>query len=66
VPCLTDTYCKLVPDAAGTDLARTLRFVRGHQAKSQSISKLPIEKQVQIEDANIAGSLLYAAKELVL
>jgi sugar phosphate isomerase/epimerase len=66
VPCLTDTYWKLVPDAAGTDLARTLRFVRGHQAKSQSISKLPIEKQVQIEDANIAGSLLYAAKELVL
>jgi sugar phosphate isomerase/epimerase len=66
VPCLTDTYWKLVPDAAGTDLARTLRFVRGHVAKSQSISKLPIEKQVQMEDANIAASLLYAAKELVL
>lgn len=66
VPCLTDAYWKLLPDAAGTDLARTLRFVRGHQAKSQSISKLSIEKQVQMEDANIAASLRYAAKELML
>ena len=66
VPCLTDAYWKLVPDAAGVDLARTLRFVRGHQAKSQPISKLPIEKQVQMEDANIAASLQYAAQELML
>lgn len=66
VPCLTDAYWKLVPDATGADQARTLRFVRGHQAKSQSISQLPIEKQVQMEDANIAASLQYAARELML
>ncbi|MFT4555325.1 MAG: sugar phosphate isomerase/epimerase [Planctomycetaceae bacterium] len=66
VPCLTDRYWKLVPDAAGPDLARTLRFVRGHVAKSQSISKLPMEQQLQMEDANVRTSLKYASEVLDL
>ena len=66
VPCLTDAYWKLVPDATGSDLARTLRFVRGHVAKSQSISKLPMEQQLQMEDANVQNSLKYASEVLDL
>tara|TARA_R110002049_G_scaffold4601_5_gene32527 strand:+ start:732287 stop:733357 length:1071 start_codon:yes stop_codon:yes gene_type:complete len=66
VPCLKDDYWKSVAEASGSDLARTLRFVRNHQAKGQSISTLPLAKQVEIEDANIAASLKYANQELGL
>ena len=66
VPCLTDEYWDSVPDASGRDLARSLRFVRNNQAQGQVISTLPLEKQVESEDANIATSLKYASQELGL
>lgn len=66
VPCLKDDYWNSVAEASGSDLARTLRFVRNHQAKGQSISTLPLAKQVEVEDANIAASLRYANQELGL
>lgn len=66
VPCLKDDYWKTVADANGRDLARALRFVRNHQAKGQTISSLPLVKQVEIEDSNIAASLKYASQELGL
>ncbi|NND95713.1 MAG: sugar phosphate isomerase/epimerase [Pirellulaceae bacterium] len=66
VPCLKDDYWKSVAEASGSDLARSLRFVRNHQAKGQTISTLPLAKQVEYEDANIAASLKYARQELGL
>ena len=66
VPCLTDGYWNLVPDASGSDLARALRFARDHRAEGQTISSLPLAKQVEMEDANITTSLQYAIQELGL
>ncbi|WP_372716042.1 sugar phosphate isomerase/epimerase family protein [Novipirellula sp.] len=66
VPCLKDDYWKSVAEASGSDLARSLRFVRNHPANGQTISTLPLEKQVEIEDANIVASLNYASQELGL
>jgi len=64
VPFLEDGYWESVAEASGSDLARSLRFVRNHSAKGQTINTLPLAKQVEIEDANIAASLKYASQEL--
>ncbi len=65
VTCLTDKYWATMPSVSGSDLARTLRFVREHPAKTlQEVSSLPLEKQVELEDANIAASLKYAREAL--
>ncbi len=67
VPCLTEQYWSTLPEVAGADLARTLRFVRQHPAKDlQQVSSLSLDKQVALEDANIAASLKYAREELSL
>jgi len=67
VPCLTDRFWSTMPQVSGTDLARTLRFVRQHTTKDmQQVSSLPLDKQVELEDANIAASLKYAREELSL
>lgn len=65
VPCLTDQFFATMPTALASDLARTMRFVRQHPARElQQVSSLPVEKQVQLEDANVMASLDHAAKEL--
>ncbi|TVQ03718.1 MAG: sugar phosphate isomerase/epimerase [Planctomycetaceae bacterium] len=65
VPCLTEKFWATMPDVPGSDLARTLRFVRQHPPRNlQEVSTLPLEKQVALEDANIAASLRYAREEL--
>ena len=67
VPCLTDKFWATMPHVSGNDLARTLRFVREHPAKTlQEVGLLPLDKQVELEDANIAASLKYAREELSL
>ncbi len=67
VPCLTDQYWATMPDVPGRDLARTLRFVREHSSQDlQEVSTLPLERQVALEDANVAASLKYAREELSL
>ena len=67
VPCLTDKFWATMPQVSGNDLARTLRFVREHPAKSlQEVGSLSLEKQVELEDANIAASVKYAREELAL
>lgn len=67
VPCLSERYWSTMPQVAGTDLARTLRFVREHETKKiQQVSALSLEKQMELEDANIAASLKYAREELLL
>lgn len=67
VPCLTDQFFATMPTALASDLARTMRFVRQHPARElQQVRSLPIEEQVQLEDANVMASLDYAGKELGL
>lgn len=60
-------YFSTRPTSAAIDLARTIRFVREHPAKHlQQVSTLLAEKQMQLEDANIAASLKYAQMELAI
>jgi sugar phosphate isomerase/epimerase len=67
IPCLTDPYWATIPAVPGRDLARTLQFVRSHRAEHlQQVSSLQLEKQVELEDANIAASLSYARTTLGL
>jgi len=67
VPCLTDKFWATMPQVSGNDLARTLRFVREHPAKSlQAVGSLSLDMQVELEDANIAASVKYATEELDL
>ncbi len=67
VPCLTDEYFATMPSIPATALARAMRFVRQHPARHlQQVSKLTTEKQVQLEDANVAASIEYARTHLGL
>lgn len=67
VPCLTDAFYATMPTIIARDLARAMRFVRDRAlSRLQQVSELTVEKQVQLEDANVAASLNYAAKELGL
>jgi sugar phosphate isomerase/epimerase len=67
VTCLTEKYWATMPNVPGSDLARTLRIVRQHPATNlQQVSSLPLEKQVELEDANVAASLQYAREQLAL
>ncbi len=67
VPCLTDGYYATLPEARASDLARTMKFVGEHSTtKLQQVSALPLEKQMELEDANVAASIQYAREELKL
>ncbi|HXT59989.1 MAG TPA: xylose isomerase, partial [Pirellulales bacterium] len=67
VPCLSESYWATLPTVPGRDLVRTLRFVRAHRADNlQYVSSLSLEKQLELEDANIAASLSYARTSLGL
>lgn len=67
VPCLAEQYWATLPDVPGHDLARTLRIVRQHSAKTlQQVSSLSLKEQVDLEDANVARSLRYARETLML
>ena len=67
VPCLTDGYWATLPEVPAVDLARTLRFVKQNEVKKlQSVSKLSLQKQVELEDANVTASLDYAGEQLKL
>ena len=64
VPCLTDAYWTTMPTVSGSELARTLRMVRHATKEVQQVSTLPLEKQLALEDANLAASLRYARERL--
>jgi sugar phosphate isomerase/epimerase len=65
VPCLNEKYWTTFAATPARDLARTLRLVRQHQAKSLPyVSRLPMEQQVAEEDRNIAASLQWAREHL--
>jgi sugar phosphate isomerase/epimerase len=65
VPCLTEKYWATFAATPGRDLARALRLVRQHQAKSlPTVSNLPLDEQVAAEDRNIQSSLQWASERL--
>lgn len=67
VPCLTEDYYETLARVSGRDLARTMNFVRNNTASRQlAVSKLALEQQVQLEDANVRESLKYAGEVLGL
>lgn len=67
VPCLTERFWATMPSVSGRDLARTLQIVRqARPGPVQQVDSLPFEKQVALEDANVAASLQYAREELGL
>ncbi|MHC4878110.1 MAG: sugar phosphate isomerase/epimerase family protein [Planctomycetota bacterium] len=67
VPCLTEKFWATMADVPASDLARTLRVVRERRAEAlQQVSSLPLERQVALEDTNVAASLKYARDVLRL
>lgn len=67
VPCLGEQYWTTMSHVSGGDLARSLRFVREHPAQQiQQVGSMPLEKQVELEEANVAASLTFAREELEL
>lgn len=69
VPCLTEKYWATFEDVPGSDLARTLRYVRANASPKQILPKvnhLPMDKLVKIEEANIKQCLAYAKEHLDL
>jgi sugar phosphate isomerase/epimerase len=69
VPCLTPRFWTTLSDVSGSELARTLRFVRGNARERQAlprVSHLPEEEQIRIEEENIRKCLCYASERLGL
>ena len=69
VPCLKEKYWATFANVPGTDLARTLRYVRTHASEKDTlphISHLPLDEQIKLEEANIKKCLAYAIEHLNL
>ena len=64
VPCLTDRYWAAMGDIPGRDLARTLTMVRtrGSKGSLPTVSPLPLEEQLDIEEANVRKCLTWAVR----
>lgn len=67
VPCLTEKYWTTFAATPARELARTLRLVRQHQAKTlPEVSRRSLEEQAAHEDRNLAESLRFAREHLGL
>jgi sugar phosphate isomerase/epimerase len=68
VPCLTDKYWATFADVPGSDLARTLRYVRAYASPEllPKVNHLPLDELVRLEEANIKKCLAYAKEHLNL
>jgi len=68
VPCLTEAYWTTFADVPGSDLARTLRFVRASASldKLPKVDHLPSDVRVKLEDDNIRQCLAFAKENLNL
>ncbi len=62
VPCLTEKYWVTFIDVPGSDLARTLRYVRTNssQGRLQKVNHLPLNELVKLEEANVKKCLAFA------
>lgn len=69
VPCLTEKYWATFAEIRGSDLARTLRYVRANATGEKSLphfSHLPLDEQIKCEEDNIRKSLAFARDHLSL
>ncbi len=67
VPCLTEKYWTTFAAMPARDLARTLRLVRQHPAKTlPQVGNRSLDEQVAQEDRNLAESLQFARERLSL
>jgi sugar phosphate isomerase/epimerase len=68
VPCLTEKYWATFADVPGSDLARTLRYVRANASPERlpKVNHLPLDKLVKLEEANIKQCLVFAKEHLDL
>jgi sugar phosphate isomerase/epimerase len=68
IPCLTDKYWATFGGVPGSDLARTLDFVRRHAATKPlaKISTLPLADRLALEEENNRKCLAYAREHLAL
>ncbi len=68
VPCLTENYWVTFANVPGSDLARTLRYVRKNssQGRLQKVNHLPMNELVKLEDANVKKCLAFAKEHLNL
>lgn len=68
VSCLTEKYWATLEDVSGADLARTLRYVRANKSRSAlpEVSRLPLQKQIELEESNIKDCLAFARQQLNL
>ncbi len=68
VPCLTQKYWATFADVPGSDLARTLRYVRENASPEllPKVNHLPLDELVKLEEANIKKCLAFAKEHLNL
>jgi sugar phosphate isomerase/epimerase len=68
VPCLTEKYWATFADVPGSDLARTLRYVRANASPEllPKVNHLPLDELVKLEEANIKKCLAFAKEHLNL
>jgi len=68
VPCLTEKYWATFENVSGTDLARTLKYVRTNASPERlpKVNHLPLEELVRLEENNIKESLAFAKNRLNL
>jgi len=68
VPCLTEKYWATFDDVPGSDLARTLRYVRTNASPERlpKVGHLPLAEQVELEESNIKKCLTFAREHLAL
>ncbi len=65
VPCLSEKFWATFPNVPGSDLARTLRYVRENSSNNlQYISRMSPAERLAREDANVQQSLDYARDTL--
>jgi sugar phosphate isomerase/epimerase len=57
VPVFTDKYWATFPDRNGLYLARTMRMVHAKRTKLPTLSQLPKEEQLKVEDQNVRDCL---------
>ncbi|MFC1636234.1 sugar phosphate isomerase/epimerase family protein, partial [Planctomycetota bacterium] len=68
VPCLTEKYWATFENVPGTDLARTLKYVRANASPERlpKVNHLPSNELVRLEEDNIKECLAFAKNRLNL
>jgi len=68
VPCLTEKYWATFENVPGTDLARTLKYVRTNASPERlpKVNHLPLDELVRLEESNIKECLAFAKNRLYL